>query len=315
MAKRATTEEFKQKILKKYDGKVEILSEFNGGKSPIDFVYHCETHGDIFGTMNAKNISSNKSFQPCKKCRDEKRRCTFEKMGENRFNKEYHYKKLKEKVEYHGGVLITEKYTKAKDQYKFKCSNPDHPVFTTTADDIVNDGHWCPYCCGRKGDFHRKYKEIIESKNGELLNEYSGSYNHLKVRCKTHDWIWRIMPMNIDKGRWCPVCSMPDSEKVVFDILKDLGCLFEIQKTFDDLISDDNSHLRYDFSIHDENNNVYLIIESDGNDHRTNTKSEKRMRLQGHDRIKDEYCKNNNINMLRIPYYEGMSYMDYKEYI
>ena len=53
---RRTTEQFKEDVFKKHGDKVEILSEYLGDTKPIDILYHCEKHGDVYKTLNAKNI-------------------------------------------------------------------------------------------------------------------------------------------------------------------------------------------------------------------------------------------------------------------
>ena len=60
----------------------------------------------------------------------------------------------------HGGYVLEKEWTRAKDTYHFKCGNPDHPIFETTADALYSGEHWCPYCSGRAGDFETELAEI-----------------------------------------------------------------------------------------------------------------------------------------------------------
>jgi len=49
-----------------------------------------------------------------------------------------------------------------------------------------------------------------------------------------------------------------------------------------------------------------MCIEFDGPHHFEPVYGEDRFLItQRHDAIKDEYCKNNNINLIRIPYWDG----------
>jgi hypothetical protein len=294
-----TTEEFKQKVYDEYGDKVEILSDYNGGTSPIKFVYHCEKHGDTHKTINAKNILS-KSFSPCKECTRELK--SFKGKNIVFDNKEYYYNRLKECVESKGGQLITKEWTTAKSLYEIHCGNPEHPNFLTNADKVLNTNNWCPYCCGRKGDFENEIKQIIENKNGELLSEYKTSQEYVSVRCKEHNYIWDIKPLNLKKGRWCPICNLPYSEKVVYDYLINNKYNIRVQYGFDDLVGENKELLRYDFAVLDENNKLLCMIEVDDPEHRYNPKQPEKAKARIRDKIKDEYCKDNEIKLFRLQY-------------
>jgi hypothetical protein len=64
--------------------------------------------------------------------------------------------------------------------------------------------------------------------------------------------------------------------------------------------------LRFDFAIFNENNNLSHLIEFDGKQHTndynawggTETLEERHLR----DELKNLYCKNHNIKLIRIPY-------------
>ena len=73
--------------------------------------------------------------------------------------------------------------------------------------------------------------------------------------------MWNILPNNIKKGRWCPICNMGFNEKVVYDYLINMHCNFEIQYSFDDLMGDNNEKLRFDFAILNSDNSLVYLIE------------------------------------------------------
>ena len=312
--KRRTTDEFKEKVKEKYGVKVEILSEYLGGTAPIEILYHCEKHGDTYSTINAKNIFI-PSFNPCKKCQSENK---GNSAGNKKQDKSYFYNRMKEYCESHGCELISKEYTKAKDTYEIKCENPEHPHFFTTYDSLVNKPQWCPYCSGRKGNFEEEIKELIESKNGELLTPYENSTKHLKVKCNEHNYVWDITYQNLKKGRWCPICSLPFSEKVVFDYLRNNKFNIQVQYTFDDLVGDNNEKLKYDFAILDNCNNLIQIIEVDDCEHWYNHQSPRRLKARMYDEMKDKYCEDNDIDLFRMIYpfnKKDISYEEYYNYI
>lgn len=83
---------------------------------------------------------------------------------------------------------------------------------------------------------------------------------------------------------------------------------FESEVKFDDC--KDKNPLPFDFGIYDKDTKCLLyLIEYDGEQHFKYSKKgkfneEKFKIIKKHDRIKDEYCKNNGISLLRIAYNE-----------
>lgn len=301
--KKRTTEEFRQQMFNKYNGKVEIIGEYLGASEPIEFLYHCEKHGDIITSMNAKNISSNKSFQPCEECMRENK---SKSNGVGRSKMEL-FNEFKTEIENKGGKLLETEWIKSKYLYTIKCNNDSHPKFKMSHDAIMNKGTWCPYCYGREGNFQEEIEDIIKSRNGTLLSNYNGSSNHVRVRCNIHNYEWDIMPLNLKKGKWCYICNMPKYEVVPYNTLVELGYKVEPQYKFNDLNGFDNELLKFDFAVF--NNDEFLfLVEIDDEEHRYNhtgnsKRSIERRRAIERDSIKDKYCNDNGIKLIRIEIY------------
>lgn len=86
-------------------------------------------------------------------------------------------------------------------------------------------------------------------------------------------------------------------ELVIKHFLEDNNIIFEAQKTFDGCKNKDV--LPFDFYLPKHN----LIIEYDGPYHYKNISGKLGIQRK-HDNIKNEYCRINNINLLRVPYWE-----------
>lgn len=92
-------------------------------------------------------------------------------------------------------------------------------------------------------------------------------------------------------------------EAQIAKILKENNIQFEQQKTFQDCrFPDINALARFDFYV----NNKY-IIEYDGLQHFIATEqgwntSENLLKVQKHDEFKNNWCKQHNIPIIRIPY-------------
>lgn len=285
---------FLKNLKDKFGNKVELLSEYQGKEKKVEIVYHCDKHGDTVSWLNAKNIFG-LNFNPCKECFKEKH---SKKRHPNK-DKDYFYNKLKECCLKHEGFVIETEWTKAKDTYHFKCKNPEHPIFTNTADGIMNKHQWCPYCSGRKGDFEERIKEIIHNHNGELISSYKNSQKYVSVRCLEHNYKWKISPLNLIKGRWCPICSMSTNEKPVWNWLVSHGFKTIPQYKFSDLIGEDGNPYRFDFGIIDENDELVFLLEIDDETHRGNT--DKYAKVKSRDVIKNNYCQEHGICLYRVP--------------
>lgn len=98
-------------------------------------------------------------------------------------------------------------------------------------------------------------------------------------------------------------CLHSKGEAKIRNILIDQNIPFEEEKTFQTCLSKNNKKLRFDFYI----NNNY-IIEYDGRQHfffeednGWNTQQHFN-ETQENDKIKNQWCKKNNIQIIRIPY-------------
>lgn len=101
-------------------------------------------------------------------------------------------------------------------------------------------------------------------------------------------------------------CVKSRGERIIGELLRKNNINFSTQYTFSDLRSDKNTLLRFDFAIF-INNQLYELIEFDGRQHfqgpdATWKNSDSLETIQRRDNLKNEYCKNHNIKLVRIPY-------------
>lgn len=97
-------------------------------------------------------------------------------------------------------------------------------------------------------------------------------------------------------------CIKSWGEFIIMKLLKENNVFFETQKTFSDCILPSGYKAKFDFWV----NNEY-IIEFDGIQHFQSgtgwNTEEKLIKTKEYDVIKNEWRKNNNIKIIRIPYY------------
>ena len=175
-------------------------------------------------------------------------------------------------------------------------------------------GHKCIVCSYESRGENLKHniadiKKYIESiNNNTLLNEFdyiNANTNNLKILCGCKKHIFTTTYSNYRTQNRCSFCTkaISNMEKAIYDFMLSMNIQFEFQKKFDDC--KDSRLLPFDFYIPMYN----LIIEFDGEHHFFPIYGDDSLRrTKLHDRIKDEYCKNKNINILRIPYYNANDY-------
>ena len=100
-------------------------------------------------------------------------------------------------------------------------------------------------------------------------------------------------------------------EMAIKATLEEYNLNWKSEYTFDDLYGIGGGALRYDFAIFGEKNNLVCLIEYDGEQHFKSVEvfggNEEFEKRKKHDEIKNNYCKEHNIPLLRIPYTEYLN--------
>lgn len=191
----------------------------------------------------------------------------------------------------------------------------DSTIWETTPTSLLNTAVGCPTCISKEtGDRCRKTNEQflkeLKQMNPDILplEEYHDIHTKIKCKCLKHNYEWLASPDKIlFRKTGCPKCANYHNEMTLDEILTKWGFKYIIQKRFDDCR--DKNTLPFDKYLEDFN----ILIEYDGEGHdrpicRGNMTNEEAIRqfelVQKHDSIKTEYCKKNNIPLIRIPYWE-----------
>ena len=105
----------------------------------------------------------------------------------------------------------------------------------------------------------------------------------------------------------CGCQSKSAGETLIANILKENYISFKEQYTFSDL-KGDKALLRFDFAIFNEEGYLDYLIEFDGRQHFEESKQlgghEGFIKRQKYDSLKNQYCQEHNLKLIRIPYYE-----------
>ena len=240
--------------------------------------------------------------------------CSATKGREVNFAKRAHkyFTQLEELFKENGYRLITKEsdYTDIFMDIEYEC--PSHGVVHGTLSNLLK-GHMCNECGNDKiGDSLRNsvsyVKQYIENYNNNILlnpEDYinSGTRN-LKIKCGTCGNIFVTSLGNYRRmtRKRCPTCNRRESEgeEIIRKYLTSKDICFVQEKTFDDCR--DKQPLPFDFYLPD----YKLCIEFDGQLHYEPKFGEERYnKTVAHDNMKNQYCKDNNIELLRIPYWNG----------
>lgn len=185
------------------------------------------------------------------------------------------------------------------------------------------DGRGCFYCgrdvTGQKKikDFEENYyKELCDERNLKYIgchrekNDNTDSKIYIDFICEKHEsfGIQKMLIGNMKRNsRGCPHCKRY-RETLIAEYLHENNIDFIKEYKFEDCT--DKAELRFDFYLPDCN----TIIEYDGEQHYKPIFGEETLELtQKHDQIKNEYCVDNNIRLIRIPYWEQDNLEEYLE--
>lgn len=102
----------------------------------------------------------------------------------------------------------------------------------------------------------------------------------------------------------CGCFHKSKGEERIKELLLNNNYKFQQEYSFVDLKFNSQKRVRFDFRV--QTNNKFYLIEFDGKQHYFSYNSwggEKELLIrQEHDNLKNQYCKNNNIPLIRIPY-------------
>jgi len=199
-------------------------------------------------------------------------------------------------------------YINGKKKVKLICSI--HGEFEQSPNLHIGHKQGCPKCAGKNRtteDFIKLANEIHDNKYDYSLSEYKKANLKIKIICSKHG-IFEQTPNHHINGQNCPICNLSKGENQIKRILEEKclkyhrqysfkECKFKKKLQFDFYIPNYNTCIEYDGIQH------FKSIEFFGGDKTFNEIKEK-------DKIKTEYCFNNNIKLLRIPYF-----MDNEQYI
>lgn len=293
MSKLKTVDEFKDQLMEiKPD--IEVVGEYYGNHKHISC--RCKKCNHEWNAIPCNLL--NKASVGCPKCasiaRGIKKTETYHKKFRDRLLK------INENIEIVGLLK------KAKDHIDVRCKICGHE-WAPTQDSLLQ-GKGCPECSVKKAAKSRMMstEEFVNRCNKtspyvEVLGEYNGVKNYINVVCKKCGFYYSTIADNLLQGSGCPICNMSKGERKVASLLDKYHIDFDQQHTF--LECRNRRVLPFDFYLPDYN----ICIEYDGEQHFKPIDhfggQEYFVKRQENDSIKTNFCQENDIGLVRIPYY------------
>ena len=285
-----TTDEFNKEADEIHEGKYKYhLVDYKNSKTPV--IIWCPVHG-AFEQLPSNHLKGH----GCDACGGTKTKTTDEFKAEaiaihgNKFN--------------YDSVI----YVNGSTEVEIYCNTCNK--FFSQLPEVHLMGCGCSKCSGHgktTEDFIDEANEVHDFKYGYVDTIYEKCDKKVKIICPKHG-TFEQRPSSHLAGKGCQDCNTSKGEVEIRKILKKFQIDYDTQYKFEDCRGLKNK-LPFDFVIF-ENRTMLGLIEFQGEQHyiipyysSDPTQNEKAFSdIQRSDNLKNEYCKNNDINLFEITY-------------
>lgn len=209
--------------------------------------------------------------------------------------------------------ILSDEYVSAKTKLKCKCLIDGYEWGIHWGN--LQSGYGCPKCGGKLKLNQREVEDRISKLHQNIkIGKYIDAKTPIDCTCLVDGFKWNSRLHDLMRSQGCPLCSSgggSKGERVIVEHLSRCKIKNIREYTFKEC-----KHIRplpFDFALFDHNKTLISLIEYDGEQHfkpvNFGGMSDEKA-LEGHqntvrnDNIKNQYCKDNNIPLLRIPYWE-----------
>lgn len=297
-----TEQEAARKLCEGTDGTIMLVSSYRGDYMGGDLIClvcsHQWTRKQLWDTMRGDN--------GCPQC--SKLRCKLNLLKDEEKYKEELFKAHGDSIKFIGP------YRGALKHVKVQC-NRCGKIWDAPATALLRERFGCGNCSITLQHVaitktQTQYEEeLFDIYEGYIMcvGDYVNHITNIKHKCMDCGCEFESAPATMLGYRHCPGCghNISKGEQIVRKWLDSHNIEYVSQKVFDDLI--DTSYLRFDFYLPDYN----LCIEYDGEQHFRPVIYSNSQDIEYsfyickmHDHLKNMYCKDNNIKLIRIPYWK-----------
>lgn len=285
MPAKLTTELFIERSTIKHNNRYDYSrAHYINNRTKITII--CPVHGE-FQQVPRAHLHQGKG---CKQCNKPDSRTTEQAVSE-----------LQAKF---GDSLLYDRVVFTKYDAYITLGCPIHGYYEQRFDTALS-GTGCPSCRTTVRNTQSGFIEAAKAVHGDLYDYSKANYidlrTHVTITCKKHGDFKQTPTKHILNGRGCHTCKASHGERLIGDLLSELGIVFIKEHK---LCKNPNSSswYRLDFFIPA----LKKAIEFDGIQHFEPVAFfggiEKFTEVQFSDTYKADYCKANNIELLRINY-------------
>ncbi len=191
-------------------------------------------------------------------------------------------------------------YKTNKDKVEIICSI--HGSFWQKPNDHLM-GRGCPVCKNRKTteQFIKEAREKHNNRYEYYKSIYTTSEEAVEIICPIHGSFFQAPHIHL-RGSGCPVCNFSRGELQIAKELRKKKIKFVLQKRFKDCKNINT--LPFDFYLPEQN----TCIEYDGEQHFRAIEyfggEEGLERRKKNDKIKNDFCSNKKMQLIRIPFFK-----------
>lgn len=288
-----TGQEFVKRVFDIVGNEYEVLGEYKKSATKI-LLRHVKCGHEYLVTPNSFIRGSR--CPPCmlKYCNENNKR----RKSDEQFKKEV-FEAVGDKY------IFLDEYISAKTKIRvhhIKCGS----VYLVAPSSFISRKGGCSKCSRKLNKNIGMFKKDVFEMVGmeySVIGEFKTTADKILMQHNDCGNQWSITPSNfLYSGRRCPKCQFSRGEKTISNQLEYRNVIYEPQKRFKDCKNE--AMLPFDFYI--VLNESHLLVEYDGDYHFYSRRFgiESLIKTQTNDKIKNQYCIDNNIPLLRIPYWE-----------
>ncbi len=285
--KRLTTEEIDKRMFKLIgDEYVRIGNYINASTKMLIKHNTCKNEYKVAWNNFQRGIR-------CPRCSGGRKRLTTEEIDKRMFElTKNEYVRIGDYVDSSTKILI--KHNLCQNTYEVRWNS-------------FQQGARCPKCFGLKKLSNEEIDKVMFELVGSeyiRIGRYLNAKTKISIKHNVCGYIYDVKWNDFHQGSRCPKCNESKGEKKISDILNSLGIKYTSQKRFPECKY--KNTLSFDFYV--SNKKSKLLIEFDGKQHFESVDifgGDNGLRVtQLRDKIKNNFAKEKDIPLLRIPYTE-----------
>lgn len=293
--KKKTHDEFIKEVQFAFGDEYTVQSHYAGANVKIEFKHN------VCGNEFSQRPSQFMRGHQCGKCAYDGT-INFKKRDKNK-NEAMKLFEVK-------GLILADEYKNRHTPLKSYCKlHKNETVEISYRDLKKRKEHPCGMCCAKRSNNRNRYnyekaKQIFTKNNFVLLEkEYIGYKKKMRCYCINHpNEVQKKTLHSLIIGFGCIKCNKSKGEREIETVLLKNNIAYESEYKFEDCLN--NRVLPFDFFISND-----ILLEFDGEQHfKENHRFNKKRGFQYrklNDEIKNSFCRDSDLKLIRIPHWES----------